>query len=61
MEPHWKLWLEEDGRLVISDYRATLLELIRRASLSAAAAALGLSYRHAGGRCASWKSTSAIP
>jgi molybdate transport system regulatory protein len=51
VEPHVKLWLEEDGRLVLSDYRARLLRLVRDSgSLAQAAAAMGLSYRRAWGK-----------
>ena len=28
MEPHAKLWVEQDGKLVLSDYRVRLLALI---------------------------------
>jgi len=46
-----KLWVESDGRLVMSDYRLRLLELIgETGSLAHAAAALGLSYRRAWGK-----------
>ena len=51
MEPRLKLWLEEDGRLVMSDYRARLLRHVRETgSLARAAAAMGLSYRRAWGK-----------
>jgi molybdate transport system regulatory protein len=46
-----KLWVESDGRLVLSDYRARLLRLIdETGSLSQAAAAMDLSYRRAWGK-----------
>lgn len=49
--PRQKLWLEADGRLVMSDYRVRLLELVAETgSLAEAAAALGLSYRRAWGK-----------
>lgn len=49
--PRQKLWLEADGRLVMSDYRVRLLELIAQtSSLARAAAAMGLSYRRAWGK-----------
>jgi molybdate transport system regulatory protein len=51
MEARFKLWLEVDGALVMSDYRAVLLEHVRRTgSLRAAADALDLSYRRAWGK-----------
>ncbi len=49
--PRQKLWLEADGRLVMSDYRVKLLGLIgQTGSLAQAAAAMGLSYRRAWGK-----------
>lgn len=49
--PRSKLWLESEGRLVMSDYRLRLLQLIGESgSLAAAAAAMGLSYRRAWGK-----------
>jgi len=51
MEARTKLWIEEDGRLVMSDYRVRLLELVARSgSLARAAEALSLSYRRAWGK-----------
>jgi len=51
MEPRAKVWLEQDGKLVLSDYRVQLLRLIEESgSLSDAAQALGLSYRRAWGK-----------
>ena len=51
MELHSKLWIEEDGKLVLSDYRVRLLRLIdETGSLSKAAARMGLSYRRAWGK-----------
>ncbi len=50
-EPRQKLWLEAGGRLVMSDYRLRLLQLVAdTGSLSQAAAAMGLSYRRAWGK-----------
>jgi molybdate transport system regulatory protein len=50
-EPHAKLWIEKDGRLVLSDYRVHLLELIdETGSLAEAATQMGLSYRRAWGK-----------
>lgn len=49
--PRQKLWIEAGGRLVMSDYRARLLELVAESgSLASAAAELGLSYRRAWGK-----------
>ncbi|MCC6381066.1 MAG: LysR family transcriptional regulator [Dehalococcoidia bacterium] len=49
--PRQKLWLERDGRLVMSDYRVRLLELVAETgSLAQAATVMGLSYRRAWGK-----------
>ena len=51
MEPHAKLWVEHDGKLVLSEYRVRLLQLIDdTGSLAEAAAAMQLSYRRAWGK-----------
>jgi molybdate transport system regulatory protein len=51
VEPRAKLWIEKHGRIVISDYRVRLLELIgQTGSLADAAAEMGLSYRRAWGK-----------
>jgi molybdate transport system regulatory protein len=51
MEPRAKLWVEKDGRLVLSDYRVRLLQLIDdTGSLSEAASRMHLSYRRAWGK-----------
>jgi molybdate transport system regulatory protein len=51
MEPRVKLWLERDGRVALSDYRARLLRHVQQTgSLAQAAAAMGLSYRRAWGK-----------
>lgn len=48
VKPNFKLWLEVDGRPIIGDGRAELLQEINKAgSLSKAAKNLGISYRHA--------------
>jgi molybdate transport system regulatory protein len=50
-EPRQKLWLEADGRLVMSDYRLRLLQLVAdTGSLAQAATVMGLSYRRAWGK-----------
>lgn len=51
LTPRHKLWVERDGRLVMSDYRVRLLELVgATGSLAGAAGAMGLSYRRAWGK-----------
>ncbi len=51
MEPRSKLWIEHEGRLVLSDYRVQLLEHIdETGSLSEAATLMHLSYRRAWGK-----------
>jgi len=51
MEPRAKLWVEEDGKLVLSDYRVRLLALIEETgSLADAAERMHLSYRRAWGK-----------
>lgn len=51
MEAKIKLWVEKDGLLVFSDYRAELLDHIARTgSISGGAERMGLSYRRAWGK-----------
>ena len=51
MEPRIKLWVEKDGRLVLSDYRVQLLRAVgETGSLAEAAQRMGLSYRRAWGK-----------
>ncbi len=51
MEPRVKLWVEQDGKLVLSDYRVRLLEFIEETgSLAEAAHRMQLSYRRAWGK-----------
>ena len=51
LEPQIKLWLEKDGGLVLSDFRAQLLQQIAKTgSLAEAAQRMGLSYRRAWGK-----------
>ena len=46
MRPRFKLWIEKDGQLVFSDWRAQLLRAIdETGSLTEAAARLGIHYR----------------
>src|SRR5205823_7309162 len=51
MQPRAKFWVEKDGKLVLSDYRVRLLELIEQTgSLADAAEEMHLSYRRAWGK-----------
>ena len=51
VEPRVKLWLERDGRIVMSAYRLRLLARVAETgSLAEAAAQMGLSYRRAWGK-----------
>ena len=51
MEPKLKLWVEKDGVLVFSDYRAMLLDHIAKTgSIRGGAERMGLSYRRAWGK-----------
>ena len=51
LSPRLKLWVEAGGRLVMSDYRVRLLELVGESgSLAQAAEQMGLSYRRAWGK-----------
>jgi molybdate transport system regulatory protein len=51
MEPRVKLWLERNGRIVMSEYRLRLLALVAETgSLAEAAEQMGLSYRRAWGK-----------
>lgn len=46
--PHFNLWLESDGQVVLSRWRVRLLEAIDESgSISAAANSMGVSYRRA--------------
>ncbi|MBI4316753.1 MAG: LysR family transcriptional regulator [Chloroflexi bacterium] len=48
MQPKFNLWLEADGEVVFSAWRAVLLQTVRdTGSISAAAAKLGVQYRTA--------------
>ncbi len=51
MQPRLKLWVEKDGLIVFSDYRAELLDNIARTgSISGGAERMGLSYRRGWGK-----------
>ncbi len=50
LTPHWKLWLEHDGRYVFGRGAFLLLRAIQdTGSLTAAAQRVGMSYRYAWG------------
>jgi molybdate transport repressor ModE-like protein len=61
--PRIKLWLEgPDGRLVMSDYRVRLLELVAETgSLAEAASTMKLSYRRAWGKIKELEENLGIP
>ena len=60
--PREKLWLENDGKLVMSDYRLRLLQRIAEAgSLARAANEMGLSYRRAWGKVKELESNIGFP
>ncbi|MCC7366043.1 MAG: LysR family transcriptional regulator [Dehalococcoidia bacterium] len=62
MQPCHKLWLEQDGKIVMSDYRVRLLELVAQTgSLSQAAQTMGLSYRRAWGKVKELEANLGIP
>lgn len=62
LAPRHKLWLELDGRIVMSDYRVRLLELIESTgSLAQAAQAMDLSYRRAWGKVKELEANLGIP
>jgi molybdate transport system regulatory protein len=51
VQPRVKLWVEKDGLLVFSDYRAELLhQIAKMGSISGGAERMGLSYRRAWGK-----------
>jgi molybdate transport system regulatory protein len=51
VQPRVKLWVEKNGLLVFSDYRAELLDHIAKTgSISGGAERMGLSYRRAWGK-----------
>jgi molybdate transport system regulatory protein len=60
--PRQKLWLEREGKLVMSDYRLRLLQLIAETgSLAQAATAMGLSYRRAWGKVKELEANLGLP
>ncbi|HEY3110735.1 MAG TPA: LysR family transcriptional regulator [Chloroflexota bacterium] len=51
LSPRSKVWLERDGRVVLSEWRAALLDgIVETGSLAGAAARLGVPYRTAWAR-----------
>jgi molybdate transport system regulatory protein len=62
VQPRLKLWLERDGRIVMSDYRLRLLQLVAETgSLADAAQRLDLSYRRAWGKVKELERNLGIP
>lgn len=62
MNPRVKLWLEDNGRIVMSDYRLRLLvRVAETGSLAEAAAQMGLSYRRAWGKVKELEANLRIP
>ena len=62
MQPRLKLWLEQDGRIVMSDYRLRLLQLVAETgSLADAAERMDLSYRRAWGKVKELERNLGIP
>ena len=62
MRSRVKLWLEQDGKLVMSDYRLRLLRLVMETgSLSESASRLGLSYRRAWGKIKELEANLGVP
>ena len=62
MQPRLKLWLERDGRIVMSDYRLRLLQLVAETgSLADAAQQMDLSYRRAWGKVKELEHNLGIP
>ena len=60
--PKQKLWVEKDGRVVISDYRLRLLLLVEETgSLAKAASAMKLSYRRAWGKVKELETNLGVP
>ena len=48
MQPRINLWIEEEGEVVLSDWRVRLLEaIVETGSISSAAAKLDVSYHRA--------------
>ena len=57
-----KVWIERDGEVLISEYRARLLEAVARAgSVAAAAEALGLPYRTAWKKLREMEEAAGVP
>ncbi len=51
LSPRTKLWVERNGKLVMSDYRLRMLEIVAETgSLAKAASEMKLSYRRAWGK-----------
>ena len=62
LSPHAKLWIERDGKLVMSDYRVRILEIVAETgSLAKAASELKLSYRRAWGKVKELEGNLGVP
>jgi molybdate transport system regulatory protein len=62
VEPRLKLWVEQEGRLVMSEYRLRLLEYVQETgSLAQAASRMRLSYRRAWGKIKELEQNLGIP
>ncbi len=57
-----KVWVERDGEVLISEYRARLLEAVARAgSVAAGAEAMGLPYRTAWKKLREMEAAAGVP
>jgi molybdate transport system regulatory protein len=62
VQPRLKLWVEDDGRLLLSDFRVGLLQAVHETgSVSAAAQRHGLSYRRAWGKIKELEANLGLP
>lgn len=62
LTPRQKLWIDQDGKIVMSDYRVRLLALVAETgSLARAASAMKLSYRRAWGKIKEIETNLGVP
>lgn len=62
LAPRAKLWIEREGKLVMSDYRMRILEIVAETgSLAKAAGELKLSYRRAWGKVKELEENLGVP
>lgn len=62
LTPCQKLWVDRDGKIVMSDYRVRLLALVAETgSLAKAASAMKLSYRRAWGKIKEIETNLGVP